>query len=279
MGKVLPAAGRRIKLRDFPGWFATVFTSAVLIATESTEIAINFLSVLSVEIRVSVLVFATNYPNTRFVLFALPAAGNASRLIPLRTHPSTLMNSPASSRRRGFTLIELLVVIAIIVVLAAASFSGGIMAINSAKKTASVATAKALEHAVNNFYTEYGSLPDVPERVQTDGGEGVRLLNILLGLDENSSKVQNSRLLKLLQAAETKTKTKGGLLYSANGRSAEGLYDSWGNPFHVQLDVNYEERLRVSLGSKTELLNGRRVAVYSPGADKQLGTSDDVKSW
>jgi len=188
------------------------------------------------------------------------------------------MNYPASSRRRGFTLIELLVVIAIIVVLAAAGFGAGIIAMNRAKTIASVATAKALENAVNNFYTEYGSLPDVPERVQTDGGEGARLLNILLGLEENSSKMQNSRMLKLLQAVETKTRTKG-LLYSANGRAAEGLYDSWGSPFHVQLDVNYEERLRVSLGSKTEQLNGRRVAVYSPGADKKLGTTDDVKSW
>ncbi|MEI6605585.1 MAG: type II secretion system protein [Verrucomicrobiota bacterium] len=188
------------------------------------------------------------------------------------------MNPPASRRRRGFTLIELLVVIAIIVVLAAAGFGAGIVAMNNAKKIASVATAKALETAVNNFYTEYGSLPDVPERVKTDGGEGVRLLNILLGKEENSSKMQNLRMLPLLQVVETKTRTKG-LLYSANGRSAEGLYDSWGSPFSVQMDVNYEERLRISLGGKTELLNGRRVAVYSPGADKQLGTADDVKSW
>ena len=193
-------------------------------------------------------------------------------------NPSTVMNSPASRRRPGFTLIELLVVIAIIVVLAAAGFGAGIVAMNNAKKIASVATAKALESAVNNFYTEYGSLPDVPERVKTDGGEGVRLLNVLLGLEENSNKMQNLRMLKLLQVVETKTRTKG-LLYSANGRSAEGLYDSWGSPFTVQMDVNYEERLRISLGGKIEQLNGRRVAVYSPGADKQLGTSDDVKSW
>jgi len=188
------------------------------------------------------------------------------------------MTCPSSSRHRGFTLIELLVVIAIIVVLAAAGFSAGIVAMNNAKKIASVATARAVEGAVNNFYTEYGSLPDVPERVKTDSGDGVRLLNILLGLEENSSKMQNLRMLKLLQAVETKTKAKG-LLYSANGRAAEGLYDAWGSPFSVQLDINYEERLRVSLGSKSVQLNGRRVAVYSPGADKKLGTADDVKTW
>jgi len=187
------------------------------------------------------------------------------------------MNAPISRRRSGFTLIELLVVIAIIVVLAAAGFSAGIIAMNRAKTMASVATAKALENAVNNFYTEYGSLPDVPYKVQTDSGEGVRLLNILLGLEENSNKMQNTRMLKLLQAVETKTKSKG-LLYSSSGR-AVGLYDAWGSPFTVETDVNYEERLRVSLGDKTELLNGRRVAVYSPGVDKKYGTTDDVKSW
>ena len=188
------------------------------------------------------------------------------------------MNPPSSRHARGFTLIELLVVIAIIVVLAAAGFSAGIVAMNHAKKISSVATARALENAVNNFYTEYGSLPDVPYQVKTDSGEGVRLLNILLGLEENSSKIQNLRMLKLLNAVETKTKSKG-LLYSANGRAALGLYDAWGSPFTVQLDVNYEERLRVTIGDKTVILNGRRVAVFSPGADKILGTTDDVKTW
>jgi prepilin-type N-terminal cleavage/methylation domain-containing protein len=188
------------------------------------------------------------------------------------------MTPPASRRRLGFTLIELLVVIAIIVVLAAAGFSAGIVAMNHAKKLSSVATARALENAVNNFYTEYGSLPDVPYKVKTDSGEGVRLLNVLLGLEETSSKVQNTRMIKLLSAVETKTRSKG-LLYNSNGRAAEGLYDSWGSPFTVELDINYEERLRVTLGSKTVMLNGRRVAVYSPGADKKLGTTDDVKTW
>jgi hypothetical protein len=58
-----------------------------------------------------------------------------------------------------------------------------------------------------------------------------------------------------------------------------GLYDSWGNPFSVVLDWTYEERLRFSLGSKLITINGRRCAIYSPGADKKLGTDDDVKTW
>jgi len=188
------------------------------------------------------------------------------------------MNPPSARRRPGFTLIELLVVIAIIVVLAAAGFGAGIVAMNRANTIRSVASARAVESAINNFYTEYGSLPDVPNRVRTDTGEGVRLLNILLGLEETSGKMQNTRMIKMLSAVETKTKSKG-LLYSSNGRSAEGLYDSWGSPFTIELDTNYEERLRFTAGSKTVQLNGRRVAVYSPGADLKLGTADDVKTW
>lgn len=188
------------------------------------------------------------------------------------------MNPPASRRRRGFTLIELLVVIAIIVVLAAAGFGAGVVAMNRVKTVSSVASARALENAVNNFYTEYGSLPDVNYKVKTDSGDGVRLLNILLGLEETSSKIQNTRMIKLLTAVETKTKSKG-LLYNSNGRAAEGMYDAWGSPFTVELDTQYEERLRINIGGKTVMLNGRRVAVYSPGADKKLGTSDDVKTW
>jgi prepilin-type N-terminal cleavage/methylation domain-containing protein len=188
------------------------------------------------------------------------------------------MKSPSSSRRGGFTLIELLVVIAIIVVLAAASFGMIPTMMNKAKRLTSVAAASALESAVNNFYAEYGSLPDVGDKVKTNTGEGIRLLNILLGLEGGSGKVQNIRSIKLLTVQETKTKSKG-LLYHPSGKSVEGLYDAWGSPFTVELDVQYEERLRLNIGDKTVVLNGRRVAVYSPGADKKLGTNDDVRTW
>ncbi|MCX6879242.1 MAG: type II secretion system protein [Verrucomicrobia bacterium] len=188
------------------------------------------------------------------------------------------MRTPSSRRHCGFTLVELLVVIAIIVVLAAAGFSAGMAAMNRANKVTSEASARALDEAVNNFYTEYGSLPDVPYRVTTDVGEGVKLLNILLGLEPDSDRMQNKRSIKLLSAKETKTKTKG-LLYHSSGRTVEGFYDSWGNPFTVWLDIQYDDRLRVSLGDKITILNGRKVAVCSPGADKKFGTADDIKSW
>ena len=188
------------------------------------------------------------------------------------------MKTPLSKSRRGFTLVELLVVISIIVVLAAAGFGAGAVALNKANKVTSQATASALEMAINNFYNDYSALPDVGDRVKTDAGDGTKLLEILLGLEGETGRVQNTRGNKYLPAKETKTRSKG-LLYSSSGRSVEGLFDAWGSPFTVELDINLEDRLRFSMGSRQVTLNGRKVAVYSPGADKKLGTEDDVKTW
>jgi prepilin-type N-terminal cleavage/methylation domain-containing protein len=193
-------------------------------------------------------------------------------------HPANNMKIRSSNHRRGFTLVELLVVIAIIVVLAAAGFGAGMMAINKANKVTSLAAASALELAINNFYSDYGSLPDVGDTVKTDTGDGTRLLEILLGIEGNSGQVQNTRGNKYLTVKETNTKTKG-LKYNSSGRSVEGLYDAWGNPYTVELDINLEDRLRFSVGAKQVTLNGKKVAIYSPGADKKLGTEDDVKTW
>jgi prepilin-type N-terminal cleavage/methylation domain-containing protein len=188
------------------------------------------------------------------------------------------MKIPTSNHRRGFTLVELLVVISIFVVLAAAGFGAGLMAINKANKATALATASALQLAINNFYTDYGSLPNVNERVKTDSGDGTKLLEILLGLEPDYGSVQNTRGVKYLTAKETKTKSKG-LLYNASGRSIEGLYDSWGSPFTVELNTQLENQLKFTVGSKPVTLNAVNCAVYSPGTDKKLGTADDVKTW
>ncbi len=188
------------------------------------------------------------------------------------------MKTPSVRRHSGFTLVELLVVIAIIVVLAAAGFGAGMMALNKAKVVTSKASASAISSAVNSFYSEYNALPDVGDRVRTDKGEGTKLLEILLGLEGDSGKVQNPRNNKFLNVKETK-KMSDGLKYSSSGRSVEGLWDAWGNPFVVELDTQYEERMRFNLGGKQITLNGCKVAVYSAGPDKKEGTEDDIKTW
>jgi hypothetical protein len=136
----------------------------------------------------------------------------------------------------------------------------------------------ALESAVHNFHTEYGVLPAVGNHVQTDGPDGVRFLNILLGLEGDSTLKQNLRNIKFLSVREAKDR-RNGLQYGEKENRVEGLYDVWGYPFIVEINVRNEPKLRFNHGSRIVELPGRLVAVYSPGKDGKPGTSDDVTTW
>lgn len=195
------------------------------------------------------------------------------------------MKTHHSRRPAGFTLVELLVVIAIIAVLAGAGFAAGNAAIQKAKRTTALATCTAIESAVNNFYTEYGSIPkenadeNTPIKTDTD----LDFLKVLLGQEGNSGTVLNNRSIKFLSVREGKAK-KNGMMYDSTGKPT-GLYDPWGGPYLVVLDSNYDEKLEVSTAavSTKKTLNGRRVAVWSNGADAVKGTggkaADDVLTW
>ncbi|MBK1884062.1 type II secretion system protein [Luteolibacter pohnpeiensis] len=187
------------------------------------------------------------------------------------------MKTPSSNRLRrtsGFTLIELLVVITIIMVLASAAFVVGSKAINKARKTVATAMATGIDSAVNRYYNEYSSIPDVGSSVSTDSPEGVRLLNILAGLDDGDD---NPKKIKFLELKQAKGKLDGATM-SDSGKYT-GLYDPWGNPYTIFLDQDYEEKVTVKLGSMEKTLPSKRVATCTIGADKVAGTPDDVKSW
>ena len=210
-------------------------------------------------------------------------------------NPNFAMKTQFSRRQTGFTLIELLVVIAIIAVLAGAGFAAGGAAIQKAKRTTALATCIAIESAVNNFYTEYGTMPkdnlsadSVSTGLDTATDEKKELLNVLLGYTEASSTPLNTRSIKFLSVREGKPRTGGGtngilITGSSPNQSANGLYDPWGGGYKVVLDGDYDEAIKVSpKGGSPQTLNGRRVAVWSDGADGVSGKgtiTDDVTTW
>ncbi|MBB5349905.1 prepilin-type N-terminal cleavage/methylation domain-containing protein [Haloferula luteola] len=181
------------------------------------------------------------------------------------------------SLRRGFTLIELLVVISIVAVLAAMSFAGVTAAMKKTRTVQSQTLATGLEKAVNDFYNDYNRLPDfTQDEIKTDTSQGEDLLKILMAEEDGQRDLDNSRKNRYFDPQEGKG-NKGGVIRSKTGdRGPKALFDAFGNPFTVVLNLDYEDELRFSMGGKQYRLRGKQVAVYSPGADGEEGTSDDV---
>lgn len=200
------------------------------------------------------------------------------------------MKTPSFAHsKKGFTLIELLVVIAIIAVLAAAGFAGGAAALEKARKVTAQAAATSVATAIDQFYSEYSSLPSGSGTLKTDVGDGVILLNILAGLEEGTD-IENERKIRFLSLKDAKNGKRDGVVYDASGDKITGLYDPWGGPYFIVLDNGsggdfeaYDEKLTVTPGNgiKVTKLNGRRVAVYSLGV-KEVGDASNstlVKTW
>lgn len=202
------------------------------------------------------------------------------------------MKTHTSRRNHGFTLVELLVVIAIIAVLAGAGFAAGNAAIQKARKTTALATCVAIESAVNNFYSEYGSMPvkDLAsdQTYKTDSGEGVKLIKVLLGYEGTGNATLNTRGIRFLSVKDGKKLAGGGkdgLITTGTppNITVTGLYDPWGGPYNVMLDGDYDESIapKPKGAANSPTLNGRRVAAWSEGADykTKMSSADDVKTW
>lgn len=191
------------------------------------------------------------------------------------------MKTRQSNRHRGFTLIELLVVIAIIAVLAAAGFAAGNAAIKKGKKVTCLAAATAVESAVNQFYNEYGRLPNVGDTCTTNSGSGIELVTILLGKEASTSTMQNTKQINFLVGMKEGKSKKNGLIYASGGSSIEGLFDPWGNGYEVSLDQDYDEEIPNPIESESDkkILRGRRVAVWSKGPKQKSPDIDNVKTW
>lgn len=151
--------------------------------------------------------------------------------------------------------------------LIAAGFAGGNAAIAMARRVTAMATAAAIESAVNNFYTEYGAMPSGIEI--TDTSKDVSLVKTLRGDDP----ALNTRKILFLPVTEGKNNRNG------LDHGTFKIFDPWGRGYQIILDTRYTEVITVTRGGITETLKGRRVAAFSLGKDGVAGTADDVITW
>jgi hypothetical protein len=99
---------------------------------------------------------------------------------------------------------------------------------------------------------------------------------------ETGTTVLNTRSIRFLEAKTAKSR-KGGLDYgTGSGTTVLGLYDAFGEPFFVAFDDDYNDEItnpnKIGASDPT-ILRGFKAVVYSAGADRTLGTKDDVRSW
>jgi prepilin-type N-terminal cleavage/methylation domain-containing protein len=198
------------------------------------------------------------------------------------------MNLSSSSRTRStsaFTLIEMLVVISIIAGLAALAMPAISGAMKSAKKVKSQAALKDLVLGIKNYQVEYNRYPmagNSRSENPVETSEGSQILDILLGDPDNSTRM-NPRKQAFIEPPMGKNGIGG--LIGTDG--SYGLMDTYGNPYWIVMDMNYDNRIRnpdaqnqdsaVSTGAPQNLPMG--AIAYSLGEDKEEGTKDDVVSW
>lgn len=193
---------------------------------------------------------------------------------------------PVTARTQGFSgraRIPIVAGVGIVVLVAIGIFAAsGMVAINRAKSASTLATATSLEYSINQFYLNYGILPNPGSAklshdivFDTAGLEGQALLSILMA-KEPGPPLQNSKKIVLF-VGRPGTRGKNGVITLPSGFSE--LRDPWGNPYQVIIDGDYDETMTPPAdSSSTAPVRGRRVLVYSLGRDGK-GGAEAVRTW
>ncbi|MFT5467702.1 MAG: hypothetical protein ACI8UO_002809 [Verrucomicrobiales bacterium] len=152
--------------------------------------------------------------------------------------------------------------------------SGGF--VERSRKVSVMKTVVELRTALTNFYTEYRRFPalEVKEEGDWSGRSTHALVSALLAAP-GSDKL-NPRGIQFFTARKAKSASDAGLWESLE---EVVLNDSWGNPFFVVIDSNFDNSVMVPEGSGEEKKIFSSVAVWSAGPDGVSGTADDIKSF
>ena len=165
-------------------------------------------------------------------------------------------------------------------ILAVAGFGFSRHALEKANQVSTLALCTELEHAVQRFYDDNGTLPvDIDKDVTfaSNSEKGLQLLNVLFDL-ETSDMPMNVKGIKYLMFMDG-SRAAEGLTWNESGTSITGLYDPWGGEYQITLDGDFDNYITVQPKAAKEPRElKRRVAVWSDGnkADK---AKDDVTTW
>ncbi|GAA5118961.1 hypothetical protein GCM10023212_10230 [Luteolibacter yonseiensis] len=131
------------------------------------------------------------------------------------------------------------------------------------------AHATSLESTVDAFVEEYGRMPANGATDTTFvSDKDTTVLETLMAYEN----ILNPKEIRFLSFMEPE---KSGITFSADRLSVKSLRDVWGGPFRIRLDLDEDGKIEVN----GEVVDNRRVAVWSDGPDQKPGTSDDIKSW
>ena len=218
--------------------------------------------------------------------------GRPPRRTPVRSSLAFQRNAlQRSPQANAFTLIELLVVIAIIAILIGLLFPAFKAVQNQARQAQAKNDLTQIVNAVNAFYTEYGKYPVVT--ADTIYGPAANLNNLLFNeLRATAAATQNPRQIVFISPPDVKNDTAGNRRSGVSPTTGQ-YYDTWGQPYNVEIDGNYDNTVAnpytANAGAAPNLQIG--VIAWSLGKDGTGATAaasgdkntgiydDDVISW
>jgi hypothetical protein len=102
----------------------------------------------------------------------------------------------------------------------------------------------------------------------------------LLAQEKDNNNPLNTRAIRFLDVKTAKAR-KAGIDYA--GGEVRGLFDAWGQPYFIVFDDDYNDEILNPIvpviPGDTPIIRGVKSVVYSSGADRILGTRDDVRTW